>query len=329
MSNTIKQNSKAIRITATTVSPLLQTGEAGGQRTRFVYEDGERGRIPFFSANGLRGSLRRMATRQQLSSCDCKDKIIPEIFYLYTSGAGLSRISIGDIVTPENEMDVRENAPILSVFGAGLSAIEGKVAVADFTPSPDQERWGVSDNGSRYSLLMGKETNFRTDSIRDAELWNEVLNVEQIKKWRDDYAEMVADSKKSKATAKASGDNDAKEENSHIQQPVTSDFILPGVKLTSSIKAKYGHDISDVEMGMIISALIELSQTQIGSSARIGWGVLDWTVEYDGQLLFKTEANPEYILDKKVITTKKGEELVDAWKAWLEAHADNMLELQE
>ena len=54
-------------------------------------------------------------------------KLKAEEFYLYSSGAATDRKSI-DNISWEEIPKVREKAPILSLFGAGLSSISGKWA---------------------------------------------------------------------------------------------------------------------------------------------------------------------------------------------------------
>jgi CRISPR type IV-associated protein Csf2 len=327
-SNTKEINvQKTLNITAKTVTPLHQTAPSGSQRRRFIYENGERGSVPFFSANGLRGAIRRIATRQQVEAAkridpDFSKKVTPEIFYLYTSGAGLSSISVETVVTPENETQIRADHPILSVFGAGLSGLPGKLAVADLFPSSDTELFIETEKG-RFPAILGSNTFFRVDSIRNSGLWRGVLDVEEIQKWRDEYTELVIAGKQKKSD---DGEEKAKEENSHIQQPVEIDFIIPGVTLTSSISGLYGDDsLTDVELGMVLSALKELSRHQIGAHRRIGFGVLDWTVESSGEVLFRTTSAPDYVLDRTTVVTEAGQKLIDAWEDWLKDNATKMV----
>ena len=312
-----------IKITATTVSPLLQISEAGGQRRGYIYENGERGSVPFFSANGLRGILRRVATRQQLKAARENgfeaSKLSPDDFYLLTSGASLGKKSVDTVVTVENEKEIREAFPVLSIFGAGLSAIEGKSAIANFFPSKEMQYFGETEDGKRYSLLIGKSTDFRVDSIKDAGLWKTVIDVEDIKKWSEEYAKKVGEAKEKKKSGEAE-----KETDSHIQQPVNLEFIIPGVKLTSSINEKYGWEFTDVEVGCILSALKEVSVMQIGSAKRIGFGLLDWTVEMGGEKILESKCTPDYILERTVHVTEAGEKYIKAWEDWLKENATNI-----
>lgn len=322
--------SDAIRITATTVTPLLQIDETGTQRKMYVYEDGQKGQIPFFSANGFKGALRRVAFKAQALEIEKQDKgihISPEMFYLYSSGAALDKAAVDATITPANEMTIRKNTPILSLFGAGLSNIEGSIAVADLAPSKKSERFVKYEDSEgkerTRSSLIGRNTFFRTDAIKDAGLWRALVDYDDILAWNTEYTK--------KAAQKVKNDK-GKEEQSHIQQPVEVDFIIPGVKLTSSINKKYGFitdgekkdGLSDLEIGCLVSSLVELSKYQIGSAKRISFGILDWEVEYKGQLLFSTKSNPDYVLEKNTVISDEGAKYILVWNNWLQENATKL-----
>ena len=45
---------------------------------------------------------------------------------------------------------------------------------------------------------------------------------------------------------------------------------------------------------------LELSKQQIGASKRLGYGVLDWHIELNGESMFSTICDKEYIFNKKI-----------------------------
>jgi len=374
-----------VKISATTITPLLQLDSRGKQRTKFVYEEDKSGSVPFFSANGFRGALRRVAFKQQVEAIKKKNpdfKLDAELYYLYTSGAALDKTSslMGKYVNFETEKKVRENAPVLSLFGAGLSNLEGKIAVADLSPAKNVEKYRLlekkneSDSETWVSKLLGHTTLVRADSaIASKTLFDSIIDMEDINRWRNKYYGLVIIAKAAKNLIKKAktgavniedlrkdleklkhnlekegdtvlleqletidveglfgeiedilkkGSNDkAKEENSHIQQLIDLEFIIPQVQLTSSINAKYGYELTDVEIGCLISALAELSTMQIGSAKRIGFGVLDWTVEVNGKILLESKSDPDYVLHKNVALSEDGKKYVQVWKKWLEDNA--------
>lgn len=365
-----------IKVTAKTVTPLLQLDETGKQRRMYVYENNVTGTVPFFSANGFRGILRRVAFKQQVEVAKSKDpdfEVSPELFYLYTSGAALDKTSavIGNYINYKTENIVRKNSPVISLFGAGLSNIEGKIAVADLFPSTDMEKFREFEKKDgtvgMMSNLMHSNTFYRSDSAMIADyLYRNIIDMEDVKEWNRYYYGLVIIAKLKKEIAKAKGNRNKieeilekfkskdenqsvkeqlnsitadvvlelvekekefsgdKEKDSHIQQPVSLDFIVPGVKLTSSINAKYGYELSDVELGCLISSLAEMSLMQIGSAKRIGFGVLDWTIEKDGEVLFESKSDPDYVLQKSISVSENGKKYIQAWKDWLNENADKI-----
>lgn len=372
------------QITTKTVTPLLQIDENGKQRRRYIYENNMTGAVPFFSANGLRGALRRVAFKQQISFAKEKNPefaVSPELFYLYTSGGGFDKTSavINDFINFKNEKAVRENAPILSIFGAGLSNLEGKLSLTDLLPGSDMEKFkkiATKDGGEIVlSNLIGDNTFYRADSASTSKfLFNSLIDFEDVKKWTAEYYKKVIIAKvakkiagalepkpdkdgkilpKEKSMAKVEKiikelnenlddeveitiadiekmqkdgklKDDSKEEHSHIQQPVSVDFIIPGVALTSSANTKYGVDFTNVELGCLMSSMLELSKMQIGSSKRIGFGILDWMVEFDGSIMFETKSDPNYLLKKNIQVSKKGQELINIWENWARENGEKV-----
>ena len=324
----------SIRITATTITPLLQIDETGNQRERYIIENGVHAQVPFYSANGLKGALRRMATATQIASMkesNPKAVISPETFYLYTSGSALDKKSVDEIINSENEMTIRKNAPILSLFGAGLSNIEGGLSISDLAPSSkvNKFRTFTTKDGQEIvkSALLDTNTFFRTDSIKDSGLWRTLVDYQDIAKWTADYGEKVRNGKKDKG--------DKKEENSHIQQPIEKNFIIAGVELTASINKKFNFSndanpssFSDLELGVIISSLLELSKRQIGSAKALSWGILDWTVEYNGEIMFEKITNKDYVLDFRINISDSGLKYINIWKNWLKENS-NKFELKD
>lgn len=84
-------------ITATTVSPLQQIDQNGEQRKRYQISDGIYFNEPFFSANGFRGLLRRVMTKDMINiirKTEPNFKLKAEEFYLCSSGSSTDRKSI-------------------------------------------------------------------------------------------------------------------------------------------------------------------------------------------------------------------------------------------
>lgn len=364
------------QITTKTVTPLLQIDENGQQRRRYIYENNMTGAVPFFSANGFRGALRRVAFKQQIAFAKEKNPafvVSPELFYLYTSGGAFDKTSaiINDFINFKNEKTVRKNAPILSIFGAGLSNLEGKMSLTDLLPAADVEKFRTitTKDGEELAIsnLIGNNTFYRADSASTSEfLFNSLVDFEDVKKWTAEYYKKVIIAKVAKKIASALDPKpnkdgkippkeksmakvekiikelnenlddeveitmvdiekmqkegklkaEDKEEHSHIQQPTSVDFIIPGVTLVSSANTKYGVNFTDVEIGCLVSSMLELSKMQIGSAKRIGFGVLDWMVEINGNTMFEVKSDSNYLLKKNIQVSENGQKFVNIWQDW-------------
>ena len=321
------QMSDVITIRVKTVSPLLQMDSEGLQRKRYVVENGHFYREPFWSANGFRGALRRVATKTLGDAVAKKEPGFTynaENMYLYASGAGADKKSI-EKVTPVSLQCVREKAPILSLFGAGLSQISGKTAVSDLRVSDNQEN-GVdkyrivekNDKEYAFSNFLESHTYYRDDVAVKQGVLSNLIDQEDINEWIKEHYKAVVVSKEAK---KSSGDNNAKESESHMQQPVTVECITPGTMLTTCINPISGYDFTDIELGCLVKSLVTLAPLQIGAAKRYGYGRLDWEVAINGEALFELERDSDFTANYSMTVTDKAKELMGVYEKWLEDNA--------
>ena len=91
---------------------------------------------------------------------------------------------------------------------------------------------------------------------------------------------------------------------------------MPNVTLSNSINPLYGQKFTDIELGLILKSLLEISQMQIGSQKRLGYGVLDWHIELHGQAMFSVVSDKDYIFNKTITTSKKCDELIEIYNKW-------------
>ena len=110
----------------------------------------------------------------------------------------------------------------------------------------------------------------------------------------------------------------------HIAQVIEIESIIPNVTLTSSINPLYGHKFTDIELGLFLKALIELSKQQIGASKRLGYGVLDWHIELNGESMFSTICDKEYIFNKKIEMSKKCSDYIHTYEEWADRHYESL-----
>lgn len=306
-----------INITAVTVSPLTQMDNNSGQRKRYMILNGINYEIPFFSANGHRGILRRIATTQMYDIIKSKQSdfvMKPEEFYLYTSGSSTDKKSIEN-VTWQTEQKVREASPILSVFGGGLSSLAGKSAICDISPSRSmlKEVTYMRDGEeiTKGASLIDKHTFFRGDDLSKDSFTKRLVDADDIADWVKEHQIKIAESK-----AKKKADSNNKEEFVSIQMPIDIEAIAPNVTLTSSISTVNGKEFTNLEIGMLLHAIHELTSMQMGANVRYGYGVLDWNIELDGEPAIVVECDKDYIFNRETKVSEKAQALIDDYIKW-------------
>ena len=312
-----------IELRVETATPFLQMDTNGEQRKRYVNEDGYSYKEPFWSANGLRGMLRRVATRDLIAAINKKEpdyKIDAENLFLYTSGAGADKKSIEN-VNSNNEAFVRASAPILSLFGAGLSQIAGKTAVEDFKISSNEEKYVTykrDDKEYATSKFLDSHTYIRDDTSIKQEILSEMIDQEDIKRWQEEHYKNVANAKNAKKDDKT---GKTKESESNMQQLVTVESIKSGTKLVSSINPINYKEFTDIELGCLIKTLISASSLQIGSAKRYGYGRFNWDVSLNGEKLFYLKRDKDYTPYYELEITEKANEIVKVYEKWLDENA--------
>jgi len=333
-----------------TVSPMLQIEPNGGQKDnmlrnanlvstkkrKYIAENGKVSNVPFFSANGYRGILRRNITSEILDNLEKKDgqKASLATIHLYSSGGGSSTEGLEGMNYIEKN-ECREANPFLSIFGAGLSDIDGKLSISDIVPEVKSNDtlghlYGVRfDESDRSSILtpfideksvedyMKSLETKRASSVKLRKLEKEIEDKKKLLGKEDIDADQLREEIE-ELEATIILEKDAR--GISYQQMYKAEMIRPDVKMTSSVAPRAGYEFTEIEKGMILFGLIKTSQQQIGSYSRIGWGVCDWEVkDSNEEILFSTVADKKYILQKKTIISEKGHEVLEPFKKWLEA----------
>lgn len=319
------------------VTPLLQieptssndkdlNTKASMVRTKkrvFIAEGGKLSKYPFFSANGFRGIIRRNIASTLFGALEEKDgkKINVATTHLYSSGGGTSNDGI-NVLNYAEKIDFRKENPFISVFGAGLSDIDGKLSVADMAPEDKSKQmvdflYGVRfDETERQSILtplIDEESveeykqnlsALRKENAKLRKLEDEVAKLQkELDALEEEDSELVKKISDKKLEAAAI----AEEKGMSYQQVYKAEFIAPGTKLYSSVGTRGGHSLTGIEVGMLLHGLILSSQQSIGSYSRIGWGVLNWHVkDHEGKTLFRSTSDSKYLLSRELEITEDG-----------------------
>ena len=107
---------------STNKDKLTKASNVVTKKRKYVGENGKLTDVPFFSANGYRGILRRNITKTIFDVIEEKDnkKFGLKSIHLYASGGGTSNEGI-DALTYEGVRTTRLKNPFISCFGGRIS----------------------------------------------------------------------------------------------------------------------------------------------------------------------------------------------------------------
>ena len=335
-------------IDATTVTPMLQieptaktnkdkltkASNVVTKKRKYVTENGNVVDVPFFSANGYRGILRRIITSSIFSAIESKDnkKFGLNSIHLYVSGGGTSNDGISGLNYAE-KIEVREKNPFISCFGAGLSDIDGKLSVSDIAPVIKDSKhigyqYGVRFDESQRSSILSPLLDKASIEEHQKELEKLRASTKSLVKLEEALTKLKKELSENPDNEKLSDEideleikiaNEKEDKGMSYQQVYKAEFILPNTQMSSSIGARAGYELTELEKGMILFGLIQTSQQSIGSYSRIGWGTNKWEVkDKNGETLFRTIPNEKYVLQKNTEVTELGEKMLKPFTDWLE-----------
>ena len=263
-----------------------------------TYEGKKVVNVPYIPANGIRGSLRRLATKkliehvkQNTKATEIKDTDI----HAMLSGSGVT----SQPTTYEEELEIREKNPLLSVFGSGL-VLSGKMYVADGLPEEEF-----------YKGLIRKETYVKVDDILAKTKYSNLFTKEQIAEWElsvGENSEARAEDRKLQKMAKELGEKIEKEKTkkTSIQHYAQREYIVTNSEFFSSIKLE---NVTELELGMFLHALESyVEYGRMGSTNATGFGIVDlFIADETKNLSLSRIANDDYVFNAKVDLVFTGE----------------------
>lgn len=316
--------------------PLTKAPTTKIKRLKRLNENGHLESVPFYSANALRSMCRDIITRDIHAAMNHKGNSfsfsLPDL-QAYTTGGGADADSITGAMTFWVEKQMREMSPFFSVFGIGLGGIEGKSAFTSLVPSD-----GLDVIGYTYGSRMDRTGNSNAMAIvneDDVREWlkEQEKNREKNKDFR--AASVVVDRARSALKAAKKNNDDTSSLESELkeaqdaldelvkgemsfQQIYKYEYIIPGVTMHSCITNKAGYELTSVEEGMLLRAIIGISLRQIGALKADGHGIVDWKVYgRSGEKLFSLISNPDYVLDRTLEISNEAQAKIDTYEKWL------------
>lgn len=314
-----------IKMTIKTVSPIAiienNDTEPGGnivtriKKTAAVNQDGSDVKIdytPYLPANGIRGLLRRLATKKLVDAVKENDKI-EELkdtdLHAMLSGSGASK---SGLKFKEIE-EIREKNPILSLFGTGI-LIAGKLKVADAIPE-DKEN---------AKNLVRRQTFVKVDDILMGTKFSQLYTKKQIEDWEKSVEENSEARKKDRDAKKLaketteSFNEDTKTKKSSIQHFAQREYIASGATFNGGF---FLEKVSKLELGMFLHALEGFIENgRLGSSQNIGFGVIDIRIEDANKstsLTMQRSSDNSYIFNAE-LSVKLKNEFEEAYMAYSE-----------
>lgn len=312
-----------IKLTITAVSPIAiienNDTEPGGnivtriKKTAAVSQDGNNVKIdyiPYLPANGIRGLLRRLATKKLVDAVKENDKI-EELkdtdLHAMLSGSGVSK---SGLKFKEIE-EIRKKNPILSLFGTGI-LMAGKLKVADAIPL-DKEN---------AKNLVRRQTFVKVDDILMGTKFSQLYTKKQIEEWEKSVEENSEarkkdrDAKKSEKETNETSNKEPKTKKSSIQHFAQREYIASGATFNGGF---FLEKASKLELGMFLHALEGFMENgRLGSSQNIGFGVIDIHIEdVNNSLTMDRSSDSNYIFNAELDKSLENE-FEEAYGAYAE-----------
>lgn len=312
-----------IKLTITAVSPIAiienNDTEPGGnivtriKKTAAVSQDGNNVKIdyiPYLPANGIRGLLRRLATKKLVDAVKENDKIeeLKDVdLHAMLSGSGVSK---SGLKFKEIE-EIREKNPILSLFGTGI-LMAGKLKVADVIPLDKKNA----------KNLVRRQAFVKVDDILMGTKFSQLYTKKQIEEWEksveknSEARKKDRDSKKLAKETNVASDEEAKTKKSSIQHFAQREYIASGATFNGGF---FLEKASKLELGMFLHALESFMENgRLGSSQNIGFGVIDIHIEdVDNSLTMDRSSDSNYIFNAELDKSLENE-FEEAYGAYAE-----------
>ena len=328
---------KMIKLKATTVSPLRQIDKTENdvirvKRGTFLIDfDGitKTLKTPIFTANGLRGILRREATAIMLEAAEKNGISINGAtnFHLMNAGGGNNfQAQAFDI-----ENKVRALNPLVSLLGTSL-AVRGKLSVSDLIPKRLGDDgmslcYGISEDGRIYSNITQVEAIIKEDAALSRSPNSRFLSEEEIIEW-----ELAVSDNQSQRAATKDKSGDAKVKKMSIKHIQSRESVVAGVDFYSSIVPIDGAtQITDIEKGLLVRAVERVVKRAIGSNFNTGNGKMNYEVTLfeDSTIVAKYDDEFDYKVNVETNYNKEVKSYCKAFDTWAADMTEESIQLDK
>jgi hypothetical protein len=286
----------------------------------------------------MRGILRRIALQVIVNVAKEHDnnylpKLKPETINFYASGDdnGSTVKSIKSLTYKESEM-LRDLMPNISVFGSGLSFIEGKSAISELSPAKEDIFFLNGRDEYELKILIRTINSTRIDETKKNGGLSVLMDEEDVKEWIKNSEKNANTNKELKSLmdkeVKGTLSDDEIEKLEELKQGEKTnstqmlskkEYVIPGITFKGAIAAKRGMSFTDIEKGMLYACLTELSLRQIGSCKKEGFGVGNWKITGD-------EINIESKVDENCFLGEKKLKINDGATKYINIFRDFVIE---
>ena len=338
----IHSGKEAIKIKIKLLSPLLQINVGGknatSSETKKLYRK-VKGidypiATPVYSANGIRGTLRRLA----LKSIDDIAKETDPFYEKQLSARTVNFYSSGNEKTIKGVIDLsytqiqklREFFPAINLFGAGLSFVEGTLCVSPFMIKEEDLVRETDENTFKPVTFIYKMSGVRFDEANRNSFLAPLIDEKSVKEWLKLNSDNQKETKRKKELLKKKSeelsDKEKKElkeledvKNNSTQMLHEHEYVVPGIEMHGSISVKKDFkELTDIEKGLLFYVLTEFATSSLGSLKNKGYGVADWEISYKdyGNIIVENDSN-YFLGEKKITISPKIKETIKKYKDWV------------
>lgn len=313
-------------------SPLSHIGDSHGPDSYLATQDiiGPNGKpveVFTFSGNAIRGMLRDCGAKYMLDRLagDLSRLQIPlDIFYLLFSGGSIGGDQKVDI---DMARKIRQNLPVLSVFGGGVGnqILAGKLCCNDAYPIciecahiVPQEY--IIDTLISWRQMTEERSYTRTDDAKD-ENKREYLKLEPEEVLMLEPGEQVD---------MFEGQQKEKKKENPQQMRYTIEVMQVGTRLWHRMDVK---EMTELEFGAMISCIVEWGKhPYIGGQSRIGMGHCSVAYNWhpiDGEVVkdFMRIGEQALLSPPAQEAKAKYDDFLDTYKTYLDEHKEEAVKL--